>query len=55
MCGEVETQIIFVMRRVTKKHTWGRPGNELVSGIDTLIGLAKTAKETKVVKGLRSL
>ena len=44
-----------MMRRVTKEHTWGRPGKELVSDSDTLIGITKTPKDTKVVKGWSSV
>ena len=55
MCGKVEAQIHFVMRRITKEHTWDRPGKELVSGSGTLIGVAKTTKDMKVVKGWSSI
>ena len=55
MCGKVKTQIPFVMRRVTKEHTWGRLGKELVSDNDTLIGVEKAPKDKKVVKGWSSV
>ena len=43
------------MSGVTKKHTWGRPGKELVGSSGTLVRVAETTKNAEVVKGWRSV
>jgi hypothetical protein len=47
--GKVKTKVSFVVTRVAKKHTEGRPGSNLVWRGGGEVWITSTAKDVKVI------